>query len=81
MSYKAGCIRYLLSKDEQVFISLILLMNTHKKTGIQKEEIWFSFSNPWDIAGAASFDFHTVQLNHSKQKWPEIGRSPISHHN
>ncbi len=44
--------------------------------GEKKEEILFFSSNPWDIAGAAQFGFHTAWVNRNQMKWPELGSQP-----
>ncbi|WP_082233382.1 haloacid dehalogenase type II [Halobacillus massiliensis] len=44
----------------------------HKK----KEEILFFSSNPWDIAGAASYGFQTAWVNRSSSDWPNLGIKP-----
>ncbi|WP_281975973.1 haloacid dehalogenase type II [Halobacillus litoralis] len=48
----------------------------HEKLGYEKEEILFFSSNPWDIAGATSYGFHTAWVNRKQQKWPELGIEP-----
>ncbi|WP_173915634.1 haloacid dehalogenase type II [Halobacillus sp. Marseille-Q1614] len=47
-----------------------------KQVNADKEEILFFSSNPWDIAGAASYGFHTAWVNRSKTEWPRIGIAP-----
>ncbi|UOQ45833.1 haloacid dehalogenase type II [Halobacillus salinarum] len=41
-----------------------------------KDKILFFSSNPWDIAGAAQFGFHTAWVNRGEEKWPELGIEP-----
>ncbi|CDQ19229.1 haloacid dehalogenase type II [Halobacillus karajensis] len=48
----------------------------HKTLKVNKDEILFFSSNPWDITGAASYGFHTAWVNRKKQMWPEIGIQP-----
>ncbi|MFG6148021.1 haloacid dehalogenase type II [Halobacillus sp. B23F22_1] len=47
-----------------------------KQLNVGKEEILFFSSNPWDIAGATQFGFHTAWVNRQNQKWPELGIKP-----
>ncbi|WP_158290495.1 haloacid dehalogenase type II [Halobacillus salinus] len=47
-----------------------------EQLGLEKEEILFFSSNPWDITGAASYGFHTAWVNRKEQKWPELGMEP-----
>ncbi|WP_226580542.1 haloacid dehalogenase type II [Halobacillus litoralis] len=47
-----------------------------EKLGVKKEEVLFFSSNPWDIAGAASYGFHTAWVNRKQDKWPELGIEP-----
>lgn len=47
-----------------------------EKLGLNKEDILFFSSNPWDITGAASYGFHTAWVNRKEQKWPELGIEP-----
>ncbi|UOR11697.1 haloacid dehalogenase type II [Halobacillus amylolyticus] len=46
------------------------------KLNQQKEEILFFSSNPWDIAGATHYGFHTAWVNRNGAKWPELGLKP-----
>ncbi|UOQ94366.1 haloacid dehalogenase type II [Halobacillus shinanisalinarum] len=46
------------------------------KLNQQKEEILFFSSNPWDIAGATHYGFHTAWVNRQGVKWPELGLKP-----
>ncbi|MFD1020351.1 haloacid dehalogenase type II [Thalassobacillus hwangdonensis] len=41
-----------------------------------KSDILFMSSNPWDIAGAASYGFQTAWINRQGVKWPELGIKP-----
>ncbi|WP_101843057.1 haloacid dehalogenase type II [Halobacillus sp. Marseille-P3879] len=43
---------------------------------VNKDEVLFFSSNPWDIAGAGQYGFHTAWVNREKQAWPSIGLEP-----
>ncbi|WP_163526852.1 haloacid dehalogenase type II [Halobacillus ihumii] len=47
-----------------------------EKLNQEKEDILFFSSNPWDIAGAAQYGFHTAWVNRNQAKWPELGLQP-----
>ncbi|WP_181347299.1 haloacid dehalogenase type II [Thalassobacillus sp. CUG 92003] len=46
------------------------------KMDAEKDDVLFFSSNPWDIAGAASYGLATAWVNRNEQKWPELGISP-----
>ncbi|CAN7155091.1 haloacid dehalogenase type II [Rossellomorea sp. LjRoot5] len=47
-----------------------------KKLGVKREEVLFMSSNPWDIAGAANFGFHTAWINRQDKVMDELGVKP-----
>ncbi|MFD2922599.1 haloacid dehalogenase type II [Halobacillus naozhouensis] len=47
-----------------------------EKLDQEKDDILFFSSNPWDIAGATQYGFHTAWVNRNKMKWPELGLQP-----
>lgn len=47
-----------------------------KKLGVKREEVLFMSSNPWDIAGAANFGFHTAWINRGDKVMDELGVKP-----
>ncbi|KGP72204.1 haloacid dehalogenase type II [Pontibacillus yanchengensis] len=44
--------------------------------GLQKDEVLFMSSNPWDITGASSFGLHTAWIRRGQAKWPTIDEEP-----
>ncbi|MFC7064129.1 haloacid dehalogenase type II [Halobacillus seohaensis] len=47
-----------------------------EKLQIDQDDILFFSSNPWDIAGATQYGFHTAWVNRQNLKWPELGVKP-----
>jgi 2-haloacid dehalogenase len=47
-----------------------------EKMGVRREEVLFMSSNTWDIAGAASFGFHTAWINRQGKEMDELGVKP-----
>ncbi|QTC40642.1 haloacid dehalogenase type II [Bacillus sp. V3] len=47
-----------------------------ERLGVKREEVLFMSSNTWDIAGAASFGFHTAWINRQGKEMDELGVKP-----
>lgn len=47
-----------------------------KRLGVKREEVLFMSSNPWDIAGATNFGFHTAWINRQDKVMDELGVKP-----
>jgi 2-haloacid dehalogenase len=47
-----------------------------QKLGVKREEVLFMSSNPWDIAGATNFGFHTAWINRQDKVMDELGVKP-----
>ena len=47
-----------------------------KSLGVKREEVLFMSSNPWDIAGATNFGFHTAWINRQDKVMDELGVKP-----
>ncbi|WP_330981689.1 haloacid dehalogenase type II [Pontibacillus halophilus] len=47
-----------------------------KELGVEKEEVLFMSSNPWDITGAKSFGFQTAWIRRGKGEFPKLGFVP-----
>jgi 2-haloacid dehalogenase len=47
-----------------------------EKLQLKREDILFISSNPWDIAGAKSFGFHTAWVTRGKKTMDELNQSP-----
>ncbi|MFI8687793.1 haloacid dehalogenase type II [Rossellomorea sp. NPDC077527] len=47
-----------------------------KRLRVKREEVLFMSSNPWDIAGATNFGFHTAWINRQDKVMDELGVKP-----
>ncbi|MCP3028134.1 haloacid dehalogenase type II [Halobacillus sp. A5] len=47
-----------------------------EQAGADKEEVLFFSSNPWDVAGASLYGFHTAWVNRHNLPWPRLGVEP-----